>query len=381
MTDSNKKSLARWRLVLGKYTKPEFQDELSGSQTEMDDVLEQLYSRTYKGRGQREQFPAKEKLGGLEPSQINVPSWLQKVRELFPKETCEKITGHALEKFGLTEILNDPETLRNMQPSTELLSALLTLKGRMSGAVMQEARRLIKTVVEDIKKKLRPDLLNALYGKRNRFAQTTFKSANNFDALRTIRRNLKHWNPELKKLVVSNPRFYRRAQPRLPWEIIICVDQSGSMVDSVIHSAVMAGVLASLPMVQVRLVLFDTSIVDLSAHVDDPVEVLMSAQLGGGTNIGQAVNYCEGLVSQPRRTIFVLITDFCEGADPRVLVRGIRRLREAGVRLIGLASLNASATAWYDKTMAARLANEGMEIAALTPLKLAVWLADVMQKS
>ncbi|MCA0316306.1 MAG: VWA domain-containing protein [Candidatus Melainabacteria bacterium] len=379
MTENNRNSMARWRLVLGKYTKPEFENALSGGQAQMAEVLDQLYSMTYQGRGQRKKFGPKE--GGLEPSQLNVPRWLQQVRELFPKETCEKITGHALEKFGLIEILNDPQTLRNMPPSTELLSALLTLKGRMSGAVLQEARRLIKTVVEDLKKRLRPELLNALYGKRNRYSHTTFKSAKNFDSLRTIRRNLKHWNQELKKLVVSNPRFYRRVQPRLPWEIIICVDQSGSMVESVIHSAVMAGVLSSLPMVRVRLVLFDTSIVDLSAYVDDPVEVLMSVQLGGGTNIGQAVNYCEGLVSQPRRTVFVLITDFYEGADPRVLVRGIRRLREAGVRLIGLASLDARATAYYDKVIAGRLANEGMEIAALTPLKLALWLADTMQKS
>lgn len=153
------------------------------------------------------------------------------------------------------------------------------------------------------------------------------------------------------------------------------------MVDSVIHSAVMAGILSALPLVRVRLVVFDTSVVDLSAHVSDPVEVLMSVQLGGGTNIGRAVSYCERLVSQPRRTIFVLVTDFCEGADPRVLISAIRRLKESGVKLIGLASLDSTGTGWYDPKLAGRLAAEGMEIAALTPLKLAVWLAEVMQKS
>lgn len=141
----------------------------------------------------------------------------------------------------------------------------------------------------------------------------------------------------------------------------------------------MAGILAGLPLVRVRLVVFDTSVVDLSEHVTDPVEVLMSVQLGGGTNIGQAVHYCETLVSQPRRTVLVLVTDFCEGADPRVLIAACKRLRESGVKLIGLAALDADANPYYDQQLASRLASEGMEIAALTPLRFAQWLAGVMQ--
>jgi Mg-chelatase subunit ChlD len=153
------------------------------------------------------------------------------------------------------------------------------------------------------------------------------------------------------------------------------------MTDSVIHAAVMAGILAGLPAVRVRLAVFDTSVVDLSEHVSDPVEVLMSVQLGGGTNIGQAVRYCEQLVSQPRRTVLVLVTDFCEGADPRVLLAACKRLREAGVRLLGLAALDAEANPWYDEQLAGRLAAEGMEIAALTPGQLAHWLAEVMNRA
>lgn len=183
----------------------------------------------------------------------------------------------------------------------------------MSGAVLAEARRLIARVVEDLKKKLLVEIQNAMSGRLNRFSQSAYKSARNFDAVGTIKQSLKNWDAESKKLIVSNPRFFRRVKLNMPWELIICVDQSGSMVDSVIHSAVMAGILSALPLVRVRLVVFDTSVVDLSAHVSDPVEVLMSVQLGGGTNIGRAVSYCERLVSQPRRTIFVLVTDFCEG--------------------------------------------------------------------
>jgi len=354
-------------------------DVLSGEQERMAEALELLYSREYKGRGMRQD--SKLGPGSLDPSQLNVPKWLEQVRELFPKATCEKITKHALERYGMVDLIRDEETLKNLEPNTEILAAVLSLKGHMSGAVLNEARRLIARVVEEIKRKLLAEIQNALAGRLNRFSHSPFKVARNFDARDTIRRNLKNWSSERQQLVVSDPRFFQRVKRNMPWEIIICVDESGSMANSVIHSAVMAGILSALPMVRVRLVIFDTSVVDLSEHVSDPVEVLMSVQLGGGTNIGQAVRYCEQLVSQPKRTILVLVTDFCEGADPRVLIAAVRRLREAGVKLIGLAALDQEAGAFYDEKMAGRLAAEGMEIAALTPTELARWLAEVMSKS
>lgn len=377
MKEDPPKSLPRWRMVLGKYAKPKMPDCLSAEQERMSDALEKLYSREYRGRGVRQD--SRLGPGSLDPSQLNVPTWLSEIRELFPKSTCERITKHALDRYGMTELIQDPETLKNLTPSTDLLAAVLSLKGQMRGPVLAEARRLIARVVEEIKRKLMKDIQNAISGRVNRFQHSPHKIAKNFDPKDTIKRNLKNWDPQLQKLVVEQPRFYQRVRRHLPWEVIICIDESGSMVDSVIHSAIMAGILSALPMVRVRLVIFDTSVVDLSEHVSDPVEILMSVQLGGGTNIGQAVRYCEQLVSQPRRTVLVLVTDFCEGADPRVLVAACRRLREAGVRLLGLAALDDQANAMYDEQMAGRLAAEGMEIAALTPVELARWLAEVMQ--
>jgi Mg-chelatase subunit ChlD len=373
-----RENLARWRLVLGKYAQPKMPHCLDGQQQRMADALELLYSREYGGRGVRQD--PKLGPGSLDPSQLNVPQWLNEVRELFPKETCTRITKHALDRYGMTELVQDPATLASLEPSTELLGAVLALKGRMGGAVLAEARRLIARVIEEVKKKLEQEIKNALAGRLNRFRHSRHKVARNFDARDTIRRNLKHWDPQRRKLIVEDPRFFNRVKRHLPWEVILCIDQSGSMTNSVIHAAVMAGILAGLPAVRVRLVVFDTAVVDLSEHVSDPVEVLMSVQLGGGTNIGQAVRYCEQLVSQPRRTVLVLVTDFCEGADPRVLISTCKRLRESGVRLLGLAALDAEANPWYDEQLAGRLAADGMEIAALTPTQLAHWLADVMNR-
>jgi uncharacterized protein with von Willebrand factor type A (vWA) domain len=378
MSEPAKNALTRWRLVLGKYSQTRVPTALEGDDARMDVALERLYSRERSGRGVRQDQRLQP--GSLDPSQLNVPKWLEEVRELFPQAACERITHHALDRYGMTELVQDPKVLASLEPSTELLGAVLSLKGQVKGPVLNEVRRLIARVVEELKRKLEAEVKNAIAGQLNRFRHSQLKIARNFDARDTIRRNLKHWNPELKKLIVEQPRFFSRVKRHLPWDVILCVDQSGSMTDSVIHSAVMAGILAGLPVVRVKLVIFDTSIVDLSEHAADPVEVLMSVQLGGGTDIGKALRYCEQLVTQPRRTVVVLITDFCEGADPRVLFATARRLREAGVRLLGLASLDDRANAMYDQAVAGKLASLGMEIAALTPLELAHWLADVIHR-
>ncbi|MGF1580802.1 MAG: VWA domain-containing protein [Gemmataceae bacterium] len=371
-------SLSRWRLVLGKYAQPKMPQALNAGQQRMADALEQLYSREYQGRGVRQDA----RLGaGLDPSQLDVPKWLNEIRELFPKETYERITNHALDRYGMTELIQDPKVLSSLEPSTELLSSILAMKGHLDSTVLSEVRRLITKVVEEIKRKLESEIKNAITGRLNRFRHSNIKVARNFDARDTIRRNLKHWDPKREQIVVENPRFYSRVKRHMPWEVVLCIDQSGSMANSVIHSAVMAGILSSLPMVRVRIVVFDTSVVDLSEYANDPVEILMSVQLGGGTNIGQAVRYCEGLVSQPNRTVLVLVTDFCEGADPRILITTCKRMREAGVKLLGLAALDTEANAWYDEQMAGRLAADGMEIAALTPQRLALWLAEVMNRT
>lgn len=340
-------------------------------------ALELLYSREHQGRGVRQD----KRLGpgSLDPSQLNVPRWLNQVRELFPQETCERITGHALNRYGLTELVTDPQVLASLEPSTELLGAVLAMKGQISGRVLGEVRRLIARVVDDVRKKLEQEVRNAFTGRLNRFRHSQLKLSRNFDARETIRRNLKHWDRLRGKIVVESPRFFSRVKRYLPWEVILCIDQSGSMAQSVIHSAVMAGILASLPLVRVKLVLFDTAIVDLTEFATDPVEVLLGVQLGGGTDIGRAVCYCEQLVTQPNRAVFILVTDFCEGTDPGVLFGACRRLREAGVRTLGLAALDEQANAWYDEHIAGRLAEDGMQIAALTPLQLAGWLAGVMQ--
>lgn len=373
------KTLQRWRLVLGKYADNRLQDGLAGQGLgkqygRMDRALDYLYGREYQGRGLRKDGAG----GSLDPSQLTLVNWLGEVRELFPRDTAEVIEKHALDRYGLTELVTDPKTLERLEPNQQLLRTLLSLRGHLKGDVLNVARRIIRQVVEEIRRQLESEVRQALAGRLHRSRHSPFAMAQNFDVLGTVRRNLKHFDRERQQLVIEQALFFERNSRRLPWDIILCVDQSGSMVDSVIHSAVMAGILSGLPAFRVRLVVFDTSIVDLSEHASDPVETLLSVQLGGGTDIAQAIRYCTQLVENPHRTILVLVSDFEEGAPAGELVRAVKKLAEARVKLLGLAALDGQAHPSYDKRMAERLAACGMEIAALTPQRLAQWLVKVI---
>jgi Mg-chelatase subunit ChlD len=370
--------LDRWRLVLGKYSSQRLGDPgrsgAGGEYGRIDRALEYLYGREYRGRGLR----GDERHGSLDPSQLTLVTWLNEVRELFPNDTVEVIEKHALDRYGMTELVTDPKILERLEPNQELLRTLLTLRGHLKGEVLEVARKIIRQVVEEIRRKLETEVRRTLAGRLNRFRHSPMAILQNFDAPGTVRANLKNFDLERQKLVVEQLKFFERNTRRMPWDIILCVDQSGSMADSVIHSAVMAGILAGLPAFRVKIVVFDTSVVDLSEHASDPVETLMQVQLGGGTDIGQAVRYCAQLVEIPHRTVLVLITDFMEGASPAELVRAVKKLAEARVRLLGLASLDDQAHPVYDRAMAEQLSTCGMEIAALTPQRLAQWLVEVV---
>lgn len=364
-------NLLRWRFVLGRFAEKNLASgQMNARAQRIEKALDFLYGREYHGRGLRGEGG-----GSLDPSQLTVPHWLSELRELFPQETCETIEKHALDRYGMTELVTDASVLEKLAPSTDLLKTLLTFRGMMKGEVLNVARKIIREVIEEIKRKIENEVRRTLLGKLNRFRHSPLKIAQNFDWRSTIRRNLKHFDPEREKIIAQNLFFFSRVERRLPWNIILCIDESGSMADSVIHSAVMAGILAGLPSLKVSLVVFDTAVVDLTEYVDDPVEILMSVQLGGGTNIGQAMQYCESLVANPQRTVFVLVSDFMEGASPAAMLGACQRMNEAGVTLLGLAALDETARPVFDHQMAEQLSARGMEIAALTPKKLAQWLA------
>ncbi|MGN0425028.1 MAG: VWA domain-containing protein [Acetatifactor sp.] len=359
--------LNRWRLVLGKYAANRISfGEGSIRYMDMEDVLDYLYSREY-----GEEQDIRQERGGNGDSQLTVPSWLHQMKRLFPRETVEIMERHALEKYQMTELLTDPEVLGRLEPNRELLKTILGLKHLMKGEVLRLAREIVRKVAEEITRKLEQDMRKALFGQLNRTEGSPVRSIRNLDIRKTIRRNLPNYDQQTKQLLLKQVYFYSRMKRFHQWRVIICVDESGSMVDSVIHSAVMAGIFAKLPMLDTRLVIFDTNVVDLSQYVEDPVETLMSVQLGGGTNIAGALSYCETLIENPHRTLVVLVSDLYEGGGYQNLFSVCKGIIEGGSRLIALTALDMDANPNYDRRVAAALAQLGAFVGAMTPEKLA----------
>lgn len=363
--------LNRWRLVLGKYAASKIAfTENSKKYIEMEQTLDFLYSREYSD----EQEIRKEQAGSGK-SQLTIPYWIRKMKTLFPKQTVEIMEKHALEKYNMTELLTDPEVLRKLEPNKELLKTILSLKHMMRGEVVNLAREIVRKVVEELTKKLEQEMKRSFFGRINRNSSSPVKTARNLDIKKTIRMNLKNYDMDRQQLILKQVYFNSRQKKYNAWRIIICVDESGSMLDSVIYSAVMAGIFAKLPMLDTKIVIFDTNIVDLSGYADDPVEMLMSVQLGGGTNIAGALRYCEGLVENAHRTMVVLVSDLYEGGGYQNLYSVSRSIVESGARFIVLTALDSEANPNYDRNAAAELVELGAHVGAMTPEALAEWVA------
>jgi len=377
--ERNQEQLNKWRLMLGRYADGQIPFG-RGSQTyiDVDNVLDYLYSREY-GEDEGVRDP-KELMGGDNGSQLTVSKWINEVNRLFPKETIEILEKEALDRYGLTELLTDESVLEKLEPNQELLKLILQLKGLMSPKVLQAAKQIVRKVVEELRKKFEQEIRQSLTGRIDKNQESAIPTARNLDVKKTILRNLKHYDKEKERLVLEKVYFYSRVKQNLTWNVVIAVDESGSMLDSVIHSSVMAGIFASLPMLETKLVIFDTNVVDLSEYVEDAVETLMNVQLGGGTDIGKAMRYCESLVKIPERTIFVLVTDLYEGGHPQEMFACARGLVEAGVKLMILTALDKEANPNYNRSAAAKMAALGANVAAMTPGELAAWVGGIIHE-
>ena len=371
------RQVKRWRLILGQYADDNLNNKLDSYEQQIDQALGYLYQHEYLARGLLTE--GKNRSGGKDGSVYNTVNWLRQSRKLFPKSTFERMQNQALERYNLQGILNNPNAVKELQPNFNSVRLLMRLRGKLSNSVQDEVKALIKKVVDEILQKIQTSFINTMTGKKNRFRRSLLKNSQNFDWRTTIKANLKHFDHDQQRIVIEKAIFNSRAKRQLPWDIILCVDQSGSMDSSIIYSAVCASIITQLPAVKLHLFVFDTQVVDLSHLVSDPVEILMTVQLGGGTNIGYALNYAEQRITNPTRTIMVVVSDFYEGVNLTNLYNTVARLNANRVKMLGLAALDYSATPVYDLQTSQELANRGMQIAALTPEHFANWLAEVMQ--
>lgn len=368
-------ALIRWRLVLGQDAEQGLGCSLDGTDAERDAALGFLYNREYGSkRNVRQTGPRR---GGQEESVLSTPDWINAVHTLFPKRTIERIEKDALDRYQIQELVTNPDLLKRAQPSQALLKAVLQTKHLMNQEVLALARQLVRQVVEQLLEELSRPVRSVFLGARDRRTRSHMKVAKNFDARTTVRRNLANYDPKSKRLYIRTPYFTSRVRRQVDrWQIIIVVDESGSMVNSVIHAAVTASIFFGIRSLQPHLILFDTNVVDVTADCSDPVETMMKVQLGGGTDIGGALAYAATLVNNPRQTIVVLITDFYEGGPIDRLYSVTKQLIESGVTLLGLAALDDVAEPCYDRGTAEHLAALGAHVGAMTPGELADWVAQ-----
>lgn len=377
-----RESALRWRLVLGRFAEEPLKEAAASDPTpptddfvdraeessRIDRSLQFVYDREFAKRAHR-------RVGPGEGRGLTVPAWLAGVRELFPADAVEVIERDALVRYGMTELVRDPDVLRRAEPTQELVKAILQFKHLMPPEVLSVARELVQTVVEELRGKLETRTAPALRGPADASLRPPRRTWRNTDWHRTIRRNLRHWDPDRQQLIPAHIHFRHRQHERAPWRIIVAVDQSGSMLDSLIHSAVMAAIFAGLPAVTTHLVLWDHRIFDVSDLAHDPLEVLMACQLGGGTRMLQALQYCAGLVTEPHRTILVLLSDFYVWDEASACIELARELAAAGVQGIGLPALDERGRGVYDERFARELADAGWSVGAMSPQRLAEHVA------
>jgi len=370
----------RWRLILGREADKQLCQMagrsclLDGDQTNLDEALSAIYG------GAAEDKPLSGKRSaGLGSSAPRLAKWLGDIRSYFNKDIVAVIQRDAIEQKGLKQLLFEPETLGQVTPNVELVGTLLSLKNMIPETTKETAREVIRAVVEEIMKRLRGGVEQAVRGALDRSRHSPFRSLPNLDWACTIRRNLKNYDRERQVVIPDSFHFFARQHRRKEWNVIVALDQSGSMADSVVYGGVMSAIFASLPSLETHVVAFDTEVVDLTEKCHDPVDLLFGVQLGGGTDINRAVGYCQGLVHDPRKTLFLLITDLYEGGNGKELVRRMEDLVAAGVRAICLLALSDSGVPSHDENMARRFAEAGVPCFGCTPNMLPALLEGALK--
>ncbi len=376
MAIDEKERLRRWRLVLGgeaeggKGGAGNGEGEgigisLGGDDLRMDGALEALYDN--------------ERSGGLGASSPKVARWLGDIRSYFPSSIVRVMQKDALERLNLTQMLLEPEMLEQVDADVHLVSTLLSLSKVIPEKTKDTARQVVRKVVEELERKLSNPMVQAVKGSLNRATRTYRPRPNEIDWDRTIRANLKNYLPERRTIIAERLVGHGRKRSSLR-DIVLCVDQSGSMATSVVYSGIFGAVLASIRAVSTRMVVFDTTVVDLTDDLQDPVDLLFGTQLGGGTDINRALAYCQQVITCPAQTILVLITDLYEGGNAQEMLRRAAELVSSGVQVVCLLALSDNGTPSFDQHNAAALAGFGVPCFSCTPDLFPDMMAAAIQR-
>jgi hypothetical protein len=357
--------LRRWRLVLGSGEADGIGLPLTGSDLRMDTALELLYGV--------------ERSGGLDKSSPKVARWLGDIREYFPSTVVQVTQKDAMQRLGLDRMLLEPEMLAAVAPDMNLVTTLLSLKRLIPAKTRETAREVVRKVARDLENRLAVPLRQAITGSLTRAVRNRRPRHNEIDWDRTIRANLRHYQAEYRT-VIPETRIGRGRKGKQLRDVVLCIDQSGSMAASVVHAGIMSAVMATIPSIKTQVVVFDTSVVDLTDKLSDPVELLFGTQLGGGTDINQALTYCQGIITRPADTVLILISDLIEGGDNKPMLRRAGGIIASGVNMITLLSLDDHGAPAFSAPIAAALTELGSPCFACTPDMFPDLMAAALKK-
>ncbi|MCL6603632.1 MAG: VWA domain-containing protein [Paenibacillus sp.] len=370
-------TVSRWRLILGQVVEEQLSNysengrmDLTEEERIMDAALAAIYDDTGTGGG-ASSGTRSGKGAGSGHSAIHLSKWLGDVRTFFAEDVVSIIQNDAMERKGWKQLLFEPELLATVKPDIQLVGTLLSLKGKIPEKTKDTARMLVKAVVDDLSKLLETDIRRAVTGALNKRQHSPLPSLSGLDWKRTIQRNLKHYDSERRVIIPERFYYFDRARRSKEWTVIVDIDQSGSMADSIIWASIIGSIFASIPSLNTRVVVFDTEVVDLTEQcANDPVDMLFGIQLGGGTDIHKSVKYCEQFIEEPKKTLFIIVSDLYEGGNQSGLIRRMRELKESGVRTMCLLALSDHGKPFYDERVAKQLSRDGTPCFACTPALL-----------
>jgi Mg-chelatase subunit ChlD len=376
----DQEGLRRWRLLLGAPAQSSIAGGDGAVLDESDQAIDAALGALY---DHEEREPAGQPGAGLGASAPSVARWLGDIRKYFPSNVVQVMQRDAIDRLNLKQLLLEPEMLASVEPDVHLAATLLSLNRLLPEHTKASARQVIRTVVADIERRVANRTRAAVSGAVNRAARSRRPRLRDVDWNRTIAANLRHYSAEHRSVIPERLIGYGRRQQIVARDVIVAVDQSGSMAASVVYASVFGAVLASIRALRTSLVVFDTAVVDLTDRLHDPVDVLFGTQLGGGTDINKAIGYCQTLVARPRDTIFVLISDLLEGGVREQMLTRVAAMVESGVHVVALLALSDEGAPVYDTDNAASLAALGVPAFACTPdafpelLAVAIEGADV----
>lgn len=378
--------LKRWRLILGKGAEGSLGDmgscALSGEMSELDEALEAIYSGDELNQDEWSADPSHGTHGPSKGRTMpKVARWLDQIRTFFPKDVVVVLQKDAIERKGLKQLLLEPEIMANIEPSLDLAATVLAMKNMVPEKAKSAARDLVRKVVDDIRKRLESQLTQAVRGALQRNRHSPLRSLPNLDWPRTIRRNIRNYQPDLGTIIPEQLSFFSRQQRQNQWNIIIAMDQSGSMASSLIYGGIMGAILASIGSVETHVVAFNhEDVVDLTEHCSDPVDLLFGIQLGGAEDYWKATSYCERFMHTPAKTLYVLLADLWDTSPntPRFLKK-MEHILESGVKAIGLLAISDQGVPSHNEQLAQKLTNMGMHCFGCAPDRLPELLAGVLR--